>query len=224
MFYIKQLLHFTYEQALSCLFPVVIFLTLALSKLITIPGLYRYDFILIVCLLMQWFMYKTRLETKDELKVITVFHLIGLLLEIYKVHFGSWSYPEEAYSKVLEFHFTAVLCMRVSQVTYAKHGEECIYKCIIGQKLFCNTSRSNDLLQFFTHHFIYDFRWVLTLLLFIVFFRTFVEFSLRGVTYKMPLVLSFSLSGSLFGLQRISQHFSEHGNIQINMKRGISFT
>ena len=101
MFYIKQLLYFTYEQALSCLFPVVIFLTLALSKIVSIPGLYRYDFILIVCLLMQWIMYKTGLETKDELKVITIFHLIGLLLEIYKVHFGSWSYPEEGYSKVL---------------------------------------------------------------------------------------------------------------------------
>ncbi len=49
---------------------------------------------------MQWIMYKTGLETKDELKVITAFHLIGLLLEIYKVHFGSWSYPEEAYSKI----------------------------------------------------------------------------------------------------------------------------
>ena len=90
MLYIKQLLHFTYEQALSCLFPVVIFLTLALSKIVSIPGLYRYDFILIACLLMQWIIYKTGLETKDELKVITVFHLIGLLLEIYKVHFGSW--------------------------------------------------------------------------------------------------------------------------------------
>lgn len=126
MFYIKQLLHFTYEQALSCLFPVTIFLTLALSKIISIPGLYRYDFILIVCLLMQWIMYKTDLETKDELKVITIFHLIGLLLEIYKVHFGSWSYPEEAYSKILEFRFTAVLCMRVSRVTYVKRGEGCI--------------------------------------------------------------------------------------------------
>jgi len=70
MFYVKQLLYFTYEQALSCLFPVVIFLTLALSKIISIPGLYRYDFILIVCLLMQWIMYKTGLETKDELKVL----------------------------------------------------------------------------------------------------------------------------------------------------------
>ena len=149
MFYIKQLLHFTYEQALSCLFPVIIFLTLALSKIVSIPGLYRYDFILIACLLMQWIMYKTGLETKDELKVITVFHLIGLLLEIYKVHFGSWSYPEEAYSKIFEFRFTAALCTRVSQVTYAKRGEGCIYKCIIGRKLFYRAIRSNDLLQFF---------------------------------------------------------------------------
>ncbi|MGQ0418296.1 DUF817 family protein, partial [Bacillus sp. HC-TM] len=37
--------------------------------------------------------------------------------------------------------------------------------------------------------------WFLTLLLFIVFFQTFVEFSLRGVTYKIPLVLSFFLIG-----------------------------
>ena len=224
MFHIKQLLHFTYEQTLSCLFPVVIFLTLALSKIVSIPGLYRYDFILIACLLMQWIMYKTGLETKDELKVITVFHLIGLLLEIYKVHFGSWSYPEEAYSKIFEFRFTAALCTQVSQVTYAKRGEGCIYKCIITESYFYRAIRSNDLLQFFTHHFLYDFRWFLTLLLFIVFFRTFVEFSLRGVTYKIPLVLSFSLSVSSFGLQRTSQHFSEHGNIQINGKHGISST
>ena len=65
----------------------------------------------------------------------------------------------------------------------------------LAESYFCNTSRSTDLLQFFTHHFLYDFRWVLTVLLFIVFFRTFVEFSLRGVTYKIPLVLSFFLIG-----------------------------
>lgn len=192
MLYIKQLLHFTYEQALSCLFPVVIFLTLALSKIVLIPGLYRYDFILIVCLLMQWVMYKTGLETKDELKVITVFHLIGLLLEIYKVHFGSWSYPEEAYSKVFGvplysgFMYASVasyICQawrRLHLQMY--HWPKAIFVIPLGAMIYFN---------FFTHHFLYDFRWFLTLLLFIVFFRTFVEFSLRGVTYKMPLVLSF---------------------------------
>ncbi len=196
MFYVKQLLYFTYEQALSCLFPVVIFLTLALSKIISIPGLYRYDFILIVCLLMQWIMYKTGLETKDELKVITVFHLIGLLLEIYKVHFGSWSYPEEAYSKVFGvplysgFMYASVasyICQAWRRLhLQMHHWPKAIFAIPLGAMIYFN---------FFTHHFLYDFRWVLTLILFIVFFRTFVEFSLRGVTYKMPLVLSFFLIG-----------------------------
>ena len=132
MLYIKQLLHFTYEQAFSCLFPVVIFLTLALSKIVSIPGLYRYDFILIVCLLMQWIMYKTGLETKDELKVITIFHFIGLLKFI-SVH---GVIRKRHIQRFLEFHFTVALCMQVLQVTYAKRGEDYIYKCIIGRKLF----------------------------------------------------------------------------------------
>ena len=66
---------------------------------------------------------------------------------------------------------------------------------LLAESYFYRAIRSNDLLQFFTHHFLYDFRWFLTLLLFIVFFRTFVEFSLRGFTYKIPLVLSFFLIG-----------------------------
>ncbi len=173
---------------------------------------------------MQWVMYKTGLETKDELKVITVFHLIGLLLEIYKVHFGSWSYPEEAYSKVFGvplysgFMYASVasyICQAWRRLHLQMYQPKAIFVIPLGAMIYFN---------FFTHHFLYDFRWFLTLLLFIVFFRTFVEFSLRGVTYKMPLVLSFFLSDSLFGLQKTSQHFSVHGNIQINGKLGISFT
>lgn len=150
MLYIKQLLHFTYEQALSCLFPVVIFLTLALSKIVSIPGLYRYDFILIACLLMQWIMYKTGLETKDELKVITVFHLIGLLLEIYKVHFGSWSYPEEAYSKIFGVPLYKRLYVRKCRKLHMPSVEKVAFKnASLAESYFCRAVRSYDLLQFF---------------------------------------------------------------------------
>ena len=96
----KSLLHFGYEQAMSCIFPVIIFLTLAITKLIEIPFMPRYDFILLICIVTQLFMVVFKFETLDELKVICVFHIIGLSLEIYKVHMGSWSYPEMAYSKV----------------------------------------------------------------------------------------------------------------------------
>ncbi|WP_243523398.1 DUF817 domain-containing protein [Bacillus pseudomycoides] len=196
MFYIKQLLFFAYQQSLSCIFPVVIFIALAVSKFISIPGLYRYDFILIVCLLMQYIMYKTSMETKDELKVIAVFHLIGLLLEIYKVHFGSWSYPEEAYSKIFGvplysgFMYASVanyICQAWRRLHLQMHRwPKTIWTIPLGAMIYFN---------FFTHHFLYDFRWILTVLLFIVFFRTFVQFSLQEVTYKIPLVLSFFLIG-----------------------------
>lgn len=96
----KTLFHFAYLQAMSCLFPVMIFAALALSKMVAIPFLHRYDFILLLCLLAQILMLTLRLETLNELKVICLFHLIGIGLEMYKVHMGSWSYPEEAYTKV----------------------------------------------------------------------------------------------------------------------------
>ncbi len=96
----KTLFHFAYLQAISCLFPVMIFTALALSKVVSIPFLPRYDVILLLCLMAQLLMLMLRLETLTELRVICLFHVIGIGLEIYKVHMGSWSYPEEAYTKI----------------------------------------------------------------------------------------------------------------------------
>lgn len=76
------------------------FCLLAITQIIPLPFLPRYDWLLIICVLMQLWMVRSGLETRDELKVITLFHLIGLALELFKVHMGSWSYPEEGYSKI----------------------------------------------------------------------------------------------------------------------------
>ena len=73
--------HFAWLQALSCLFPILLFLTFAITKQLCVPGLHRYDLILLICLIVQIILYKTGLETKDELKVIAVFHLVGLCQE-----------------------------------------------------------------------------------------------------------------------------------------------
>ena len=223
MFYIKQLLHFTYEQALSCLFPVIIFLTLALSKIVSIPGLYRYDFILIACLLMQWIMYKTGLETKDELKVITVFHLIGLLLEIYKVHFGSWSYPEEAYSKILSSALQRLYVRECRKLHMPSVEKVAFTNALLAESYFTVPLGAMIYFNFFTHHFLYDFRWFLTLLLFIVFFRTFVNFHYEALHIKYH-SFSFFLIGFFIWIAENIATFFEHGNIQINGKHGISFT
>ena len=43
---LKQLVRFGWEQALSCLFPVVIFASLALTQIMPLPFLPRYDWLL----------------------------------------------------------------------------------------------------------------------------------------------------------------------------------
>jgi len=97
-----QLLHFAWQQALSCLFPVLLFLTFALTQRVTVPGLHRYDLILLVCLAAQAVLCWTGLETKDDLKMVAVFHLAGLGLELFKTQSHCWAYPEPAWAKIAD--------------------------------------------------------------------------------------------------------------------------
>jgi len=191
-----QLIRFGWQQALSCVFPVVIFASLAITKFVPLPWLPRYDWLLLICLAMQVWMVSSGLETRDELKVITVFHLIGLALEIFKVHMGSWSYPEFAYSKV----FGVPL---YSGFMYASVAS---YLCQAWRRLDVELVRWPSFwlavplaaaiyLNFFWHHFWLDIRWWLAGLVLIVFWRTWVEYRVGVKRYRMPLALSFVLIG-----------------------------
>jgi len=193
---LKQLVRFGSEQALSCLFPVVIFSALAITKAIPLPYLPRYDWLLIIFLVVQWLMLRTGLETIDELKVITLFHLIGLALEIFKVSMGSWSYPEAGYFKIYGvplysgFMYASVasyLCqawrrLRIGLVNWPPF----ILVVCLGAAIYLN---------FFTHHFWIDVRWWLACFVVIVFIRSWVIYEVGGVRYRMPIALSFVLIG-----------------------------
>lgn len=191
-----QLLHFGYQQAMSCIFPVAIFGTLAVSKWLAVPFIHRYDFILLVLIAVQYFMYRSRLETLDEIKVICVFHIIGLMLELYKVHMGSWSYPEPGYTKWLGvplysgFMYASVasyMCQVWRRLKMDMTGwPGMVPACLLGAAIYAN---------FFTHHFIPDFRWYLMALVAIVFWKTRIWYTVRATTYRMPLTVAFLLVG-----------------------------
>lgn len=191
-----QLLHFGYHQAMSCIFPVAIFVTLAASKWFELPFIARYDLILLVLLAVQVIMYFSELETLDEIKVICVFHVIGLMLELYKVHMGSWAYPEPGISKIFGvplysgFMYASVasfMCQVWRRLKMDMTGwPRTAIAAMLGAAIYFN---------FFTHHFIPDFRWWLTLLVFIVFWRTWIFYTVRQKTYKMPLTFAFLLVG-----------------------------
>ncbi|MGG3941782.1 DUF817 domain-containing protein [Peribacillus psychrosaccharolyticus] len=190
------LIHFGYNQALACLFPVAIFLTLALSKIIPLSILPRYDFILILCLLMQVFMVTAKFETWDELKVICLFHVIGLALELYKVHMGSWSYPEEGFSKLWGVPLYSGF-MYASVASYMCQSWRRLHLTLVNwpPTIIAAITAAAIYLNFFTHHFIIDLRWILIGVVLLVFYRTIVTFTVNNQPYQMPVVLSFVLMG-----------------------------
>jgi uncharacterized membrane protein YoaT (DUF817 family) len=192
--FFRTLLIFGWKQALCCIFPVILFAAMALTKVIHIPYLHRYDLILLISLATQFGMVKFRLETTDELKVITLFHLIGLGLELYKVHAGSWSYPGEAWTKVAGvplysgFMYASVasyICQawRRFDLKFDRWPNG-LWTTVMAVLIYAN---------FFTHHILPDFRWVLAALLVPLFPRTMVRFTVDGRTFRMHILLSFLL-------------------------------
>lgn len=191
---VRFLFFFTIQQALSCIFPAVIFLSLALSKYLILP--YRYDILLVICLTTQWILYLTGLETLEEIKVIALFHLVGLTLELYKVHMGSWAYPEVAWTKIggvplySGFMYASVasyICQAWHRLRLEMVRWPSPYWTIpLGVLIYLN---------FFTHHFIPDLRWLLVILLVYIFWRTRVFYSIKFKRYHMPLIAAFFLIG-----------------------------
>jgi len=193
---LQQLIRFGWEQSLSCLFPVIIFGSLALTQVISLPLLPRYDWLLIIFLLMQWWMVRAGLETRDELRVITLFHLIGLALEIFKVYMGSWDYPEEGYFKIFGVPLYSGF-MYASVASYLCQAWRRLKVELIKFPpfLIVVSLTTAIYLNFFTHHYWIDVRWWLFGLVLIVFWFSSVKYEINGTKYHMPLALSFVLIG-----------------------------
>lgn len=193
---IKQLVRFGWQQALSCVFPVVIFASLAITQVIPLPFLPRYDWLLVICILMQWWMLRSGLETRDELKVITLFHLIGLALEIFKVHMGSWSYPEEGYSKIFGVPLYSGF-MYASVASYLCQAWRRLNVELIDWPPFWAvvSLAAAIYLNFFSHHYWIDIRWWLSAIVIILFWKSWVRYEVGEKRYRMPIAISFVLIG-----------------------------
>jgi hypothetical protein len=60
----------------------------------------RYDFLTLAALIIQCVLIATRLESRDEAKVILMFHLVGTVMEVFKTSVGSWVYPEASFLRL----------------------------------------------------------------------------------------------------------------------------
>ena len=194
-FWLDELRVFTLKQAKASIFAGIFLFILIFSKYFTF-GLYRYDFIFICAVLTQVALIYFKLETKDEAKTIFIFHIIGLVLELYKTSsfVGSWSYPEMSYLKIYSvplysgFMYAAVgsyiaASWKIMNLRFTGYPK-LAYTYALGLLIYLN---------FFTNHYFYDIRYFLFFSIFILFFKTRVYFTIRRKEHNMPLLLAFVL-------------------------------
>lgn len=193
---IKELLTFTLKQARACVFAGAFFVLLFISSKLPLGPIHRYDFLFVAAILLQVILYLTKIETKDEIKTIALFHLIGLCLELFKTspHVAAWSYPEPAFFKIATVPLYSGF-MYAAVGSYISQAWRIMHLRLIGRVPYKASVilAIAIYLNFFTNVFLPDTRWVLIPLVFIVFRNVWVEFIVTKQLYRMPLSLSFLL-------------------------------
>lgn len=212
MRFVRELVSFGLKEAQACLFAGLFFLSVFLVPREGLLGIPRYDLLLIIALGIQAVMLWTKLETWDEVKAITLFHLIGFALEVFKTSpaIQSWSYPDFAYTKIFGvplfsgFMYAAVgsymiQAWRLLDLRIDHHPP---YWMAWAVAILVYTN-------FFTHHFIGDYRWYIAALALGLYARSVVIFRPMDRDRRMPLLLAFVLIGFFIWLaENISTFFT----------------
>lgn len=193
-----EFLFFGLKNARACLFAGLFFIAMFAVPKAGILGIPRYDALLVFALVVQSLMFWTKLETLDEIKAMTLFHLVGFILEYFKTssNIQSWAYPDFAYTKIggvplfTGFMYAAVgsyiiQAWRLFDLKIKSHPPYWI-STLVALCIYLN---------FFTHHYISDYRWYLAAFGMGLYARTYVCFTPYDYQRKMPLLLSFMLIG-----------------------------
>lgn len=192
-----EFLCFGVKQAWACLFAGLMVFLLVVTYFFYPQNalLARYDFIFISAVIIQFLMIFFRLETIDEAKVIFIFHAAGTVMEIFKTNYGSWAYPETSIFHIAGVPlFSGFMYASIgSYIARSFHIFDFKYKnhppvwtiFMLGGAVYIN---------FFSHHFIYDFRFILFVVTVLLFFRTWIYFRIWKEYRRMPILLALVLS------------------------------
>lgn len=191
-----EFLLFGFKQAWACLFGALMLAALLATHLWypADAGVARYDVLVVLAVLIQAGMLAFRLETPAEVRVIVAFHVVGTLMEIFKVRMGSWAYPEPGLLKIggvplfSGFMYAAVgsyiariwRIFDIEPVAYPPRWQPVLLAVAI-------------YLNFFTHHFTVDVRWLLFAATAVIFRRTWFVFRPYREDRRMPILLGFVL-------------------------------
>lgn len=193
---IVEFLVFGAKQAWACIFGAAMLAVLVGTKL-WYPSdavVARNDAITIAAIGIQILMIVLRLETVRELRVIILFHLVGTGMELFKTSVGSWSYEGEGVLHLFNvplfsgFMYAAVgsymvRVYRLFDLRFDRYPRRWL-TAALAALIYVN---------FFSHHYFYDLRWLLLLAVGLVFGRCVMHFRNFRIRLRLPLVAAFVL-------------------------------
>jgi uncharacterized membrane protein YoaT (DUF817 family) len=193
-----ELLFFGLKCARACVFAGLFFVSIALVPKAGVAGISKYDCLLLIAVIIQAGLVASKLETLDELKAICLFHAVGFALEAFKVSSAiqSWSYPLDGYTKVLGvplfsgFMYAAVgsFIIQIWRLVdmRIRHHPPYSLATLAAILIYAN---------FFSHHYLGDYRWYLCCFVLGLYARSVVIFRPKDRDRQMPLLLGFVLTG-----------------------------
>ena len=186
---------FLAKQAWACIFGALLLIVILAAR-VWWPedaALARNDALTIAAVLIQIGMLAFRLESGRELWVIVLFHIAGTGMELFKTEMGSWSYDADGVLRIgavplfSGFMYAAVgsymvRVYRLHDLSFSRYP-----------KVWATTVLAAAIyLNFFTHHFIWDFRWVLLAGVAVLWWPTRMHFRIWRVTPRAPQLLIFA--------------------------------
>lgn len=185
---------FLLKQAWACVFGALLLAVLVAARL-WYPDdapLARNDALTLAAIAIQVGMLAFRLESGRELWVIVLFHLTGTGMELFKTEVGSWSYGAEGVLRVAGvplfsgFMYAAVgsymvRVYRLHRLRFARYPRVWV-STVLAALIYLN---------FFTHHYVVDARWLLLGGVLLLWWRTVMHFRVWRVTVRVPLLLVF---------------------------------
>lgn len=191
------LLAFVVKLGWAAIFGGLMLGAIIFTKYVELPWLLRYDWLFVFAIVIQCVLVATKLERPSEVITIFIFHLVGLGMELFKTSnsIQSWTYPEDAFFQLGNvplysgFMYASVgsfiaRAWRVLDLTYIPYPKR-IYTIFLAVAIYLN---------FFTHHYLYDFRWILFGVTALLYGRTWVYYTVHSKRRRMPFLLTAFLA------------------------------
>jgi uncharacterized membrane protein YoaT (DUF817 family) len=188
---------FVLKQGWACLFGGLLLIAIITSKLIWQDDwpLSRYDALFLFAITTQALFLYFKLESWDEAKVILIYHIVGTVMEVYKLNMGSWDYPDQGIAEIMGvplfsgFMYASIgsymaRVIRLFDMRFAPYPPFWT-SVVLALLIYAN---------FFTEHFLPDIRVLLFIATIALYWRTRIWFFIGTTPRWMPLPVAAFLT------------------------------